>query len=70
VLVLGIIVSMVAYALLTQHAFEALARKANAVGQAPVFLKASSYLLAGFCIVAGMLTINEHLHLLTNAVVR
>ncbi len=63
VLVFGIIVSMVAYAFITQHAFEALARKANSVGQAPAFLKASSYLLAGFCIVAGMLTINENLHL-------
>lgn len=63
VLVLGIIVSMVLYAFVTQHAFEALARKASAVGHAPAFLKASSYLLAGFCIVAGMLTINENLHL-------
>jgi hypothetical protein len=70
VLVLGIIISMVAYAFITQHAFEALARKANAVGHAPAFLKASSYVLAGFCIVAGMLTINEHLHLLANASIR
>jgi len=66
VLVAGIIVSMVAYAFLTQRAFDALARKANSVGHAPAFLKASSYVLAGFCIVAGMLTINEHLHLLAN----
>jgi hypothetical protein len=64
ILVLGIIVSMVAYAFLTQHAFEALARRANSVGHAPTFLKASSYVLAAFCIVAGMLTINENLHLL------
>ncbi len=64
VLVLGIIISMVAYAFITQHAFEALTRKANSVGHAPAFLKASSYVLAGFCIVAGMLTINENLHLL------
>jgi uncharacterized membrane protein len=63
VLVLGIIVSMVAYAFITQHAFEALAKKANNVGHAPAFLKASSYVLAGFCIVAGMLTINEHVNL-------
>jgi hypothetical protein len=64
ILVLGIIASMLAYAFLTQHAFEALARKANSVGHAPAFLKASSYVLAAFCIVAGMLTINENLHLL------
>ncbi len=63
VLVLGIIISMVAYAFLTQHAFEALAKKANSVGHAPAFLKASSYVLASFCIVAGILTINEHLNL-------
>jgi len=68
VLVLGIIVSMVAYAFVTQHAFEALARKATSVGHAPAFLKASSYVLAGFCIVAGMLTINENLHLLANGI--
>ncbi|HET9698765.1 MAG TPA: hypothetical protein VFP40_17975 [Terriglobales bacterium] len=64
ILVVGIVISMVAYAFVTQHAFEALARRANSVGHAPAFLKASSYLLAGFCIVAGMLTINENLHLL------
>ena len=69
-LVLGIIVSMVAYAFVTQHTFAALAKRANAVGHAPAFLKASSYVLAGFCIVAGMLTINEHLHLLANASIR
>jgi hypothetical protein len=66
-LVLGIIISMVAYAFITQHAFEALSKRANSAGYAPAFLKASSYLLAGFCIVAGMLTINERLHLVTNA---
>ena len=64
ILVLGIIVSMVAYAFITQHTFAVLARKANSVGHAPAFLKASSYVLAAFCIVAGMLTINENLHLL------
>ncbi len=69
VLVLGIVVSMVAYAFVTQHAFEALAKKANSVGHAPAFLKASSYVLAGFCIVAGMLTINEHVNL-ANAFLR
>ncbi len=69
VLVLGIIVSMVAYAFVTQHAFEALAKKANSVGHAPAFLKASSYVLAGFCIVAGMITINEHVNL-ANAFLR
>lgn len=63
VLVVGIVVSMLVYAIVTQHAFEALAQKANQVGHAPAFLKTSSYVLAGFCIVAGMLTINEHLHL-------
>lgn len=63
--VVGIIISMVAYAFITQHAFEALSKKANSAGYAPAFLKASSYLLAGFCIVAGMLTINERLHLVT-----
>lgn len=67
VLVLGIIVSMVAYAFITQHTLEALARKANSVGYAPAFLKASSYVLAIFCIVGGMWTINDRLHLLTNA---
>lgn len=69
VLVLGIIISMVAYAFITQHAFEALANKANRVGHAPAFLKASSYVLAGFCIVAGMITINEHVNL-ANAFLR
>jgi hypothetical protein len=67
VLVLGIIVSMVAYAFVTQHTFQALANKANSIGRAPTFLKVSSYLLAGFCIVAGMLTINDRLHLVASS---
>jgi ABC-type nickel/cobalt efflux system permease component RcnA len=70
VLVIGIIVSMVVYAFITQHTFEALANKATALGRAPTFLKASSYVLAGFCIVAGMLTINDRLHLMTNVFLR
>jgi ABC-type nickel/cobalt efflux system permease component RcnA len=59
--VVGIILSMVAYAFVTQHVFGRLAEKANRVGYAPVFMKASSYLLAGFCIVAGMMTIQARL---------
>lgn len=59
--IVGIILSMVAYAFVTQHVFGRLADRANKVGYAPVFLKASSYLLAGFCIVAGMMTITDRL---------
>jgi hypothetical protein len=70
VLVIGIVFSMVAYAFITQHTFEALAKRATAVGRAPAFLKASSYVLACFCIVAGMLTINDRLHLMTNVFFR
>ncbi len=62
--VAGIVISMVAYAFITQHAFEALSKKASSAGYAPAFLKVSSYVLAGFCIVAGMLTLDERLHLL------
>src|SRR4051794_26566862 len=59
--VIGIILSMVAYAFITQHIFGRLAERANKVGYAPAFLKASSYLLAAFCIVAGMMTISDRL---------
>ncbi|HXZ79789.1 MAG TPA: hypothetical protein VEG30_07660 [Terriglobales bacterium] len=61
VFVLGIIVSMVGYAFLTQRAFSRLTAKAQSVGRAPRFLLASSYLLALFCIVAGLMTIRERL---------
>src|SRR5262249_15415202 len=61
VFVIGIILSMVAYAFITQNVFDRLAARANLVGYAPAFLTASSYLLAGFCIVAGMMTIHERL---------
>jgi nickel/cobalt exporter len=59
--VIGIILSMVAYAFVTQKLFGKLAEQANRVGYAPAFLKASSYILAGFCIVAGMMTISDRL---------
>jgi nickel/cobalt exporter len=61
VFVLGIIMSMVTYAFITQHIFERLADKASRVGYAPAFVKASSYVLALFCIVAGMITIRGSL---------
>jgi ABC-type nickel/cobalt efflux system permease component RcnA len=59
--VVGIVLSMVAYAFVTQKLFGKLAQQANRVGYAPAFMKASSYLLAGFCIVAGMMTIHDRL---------
>lgn len=59
--VVGIILSMVAYAFVTQRLFGKLAERANRVGYAPAFMKVSSYLLAGFCIVAGMMTIHDRL---------
>jgi ABC-type nickel/cobalt efflux system permease component RcnA len=59
--VIGIVLSMVAYAYITQNIFGRLAERANRVGYAPRFLKASSYVLAGFCIVAGMITISGRL---------
>src|SRR4051812_27955306 len=61
VFVAGIIFSMVAYAFVTQKLFGKLAAHANRVGYAPAFMKASSYVLAGFCIVAGMMTISDRL---------
>ncbi|HMK29200.1 MAG TPA: hypothetical protein VK473_05890 [Terriglobales bacterium] len=61
VFVLGIIISMVGYAFLTQRAFSRMAAKAESAGRAPRFLLASSYLLALFCIVAGLMTIHERL---------
>ncbi|HWR17924.1 MAG TPA: hypothetical protein VN577_24055 [Terriglobales bacterium] len=61
VFVVGIVLSMVAYAFITQHVFGRLADRANRIGYAPAFMKASSYLLAGFCIVAGMMTISDRL---------
>lgn len=61
VFVIGIVLSMVAYAYITQNVFGRLAERANRVGYAPAFLKASSYVLAGFCIVAGMMTISGRL---------
>jgi len=59
--VVGIILSMVAYAFITQKLFGKLADTATRVGYAPAFMKASSYVLAGFCIVAGMMTISDRL---------
>jgi ABC-type nickel/cobalt efflux system permease component RcnA len=59
--VIGIVLSMVAFAYISQYIFGRLAERANRVGYAPRFLKASSYVLAGFCIVAGMITISGRL---------
>jgi ABC-type nickel/cobalt efflux system permease component RcnA len=59
--VIGIVLSMVAYAFVTQNIFGRLADHATRVGYAPAFLKASSYVLAVFCIVAGMMTISDRL---------
>ena len=59
--VLGIVLSMVGYAFLTQRAFEKLSSRASAAGRAPAFLLVSSYLLAVFCIIAGLMTIHERM---------
>ncbi|HLH08951.1 MAG TPA: hypothetical protein VKW78_17050 [Terriglobales bacterium] len=59
--VVGIVLSMVGYAFLTQRAFERLSARASAAGRAPAFMLVSSYLLAVFCIVAGLMTIRERM---------
>lgn len=59
--VVGIILAMVGYAFVSRRAFERLANRATAVGRESLLFALSSYLLALFCIVAGVLAIRERL---------